>query len=257
MGHQNTLCIGLDCGSSFCKGALGLNGEIVGLASRPTGWDVAGSAALVKAELLKGYDPKESLVRVVATGYGRELIKADKIVTEITCHAKGAELLAPQTRLVLDIGGQDYKAIATLNGQVISFQMNDKCAAGSGRFLEVILKRLEVDLSQLDEFLAAGQAITLNSACVVFAETEIIGLLASGVSRADILGGVVASLAQKIASQAARLDPTGPAALTGGLAQNLGVAKALGQALGLTVRPLLKGPYAGALGAALIALDID
>jgi predicted CoA-substrate-specific enzyme activase len=222
------------------------------LAVRPTGWDIEEAGRLIVGELTAAAGRPAPAPEVVATGYGRAKVRADRTITEITCHARGAERLRPGARAVIDIGGQDYKVIAAEGGRVTSFQMNDKCAAGSGRFLEVVLGRLGLDLAGLDAFLAPGRAIALNSTCVVFAESEIIGLLAKGVPRQEILGGVVASMATKIASQAARLDLAEPAILTGGLAESRGVAEALSKALGRTVEPTPDGWYAGAIGAACL-----
>lgn len=247
--------IGIDCGSTFCKGALFSEGRIQALAIRPTGWDIAATGALLLAELTAGRPDFKADAPVVATGYGREKIPAARTITEITCHARGAEYLFPGAHCVIDIGGQDYKVIETRAGRVLSFQMNDKCAAGSGRFLEMVLNRLELDLKQLDELLALDRAITLNSTCVVFAESEIIGLLAQGVSREEILGGVVSSMATKIASQAARLGLASPAVLTGGLASSRGIGLALSKSLGQAVEPVANGLYAGAIGAACLALE--
>lgn len=247
--------IGIDCGSAFCKGVLYSEGEVKALAIRPTGWDIAATGSQIKAELLNAQPGLEADIPIVATGYGREKIPAARTVTEITCHALGAEHLTPGVRCIVDIGGQDYKVIAIEAGKVLSFQMNDKCAAGSGRFLDMVLNRLDVSLERLDSLLDSGRAIALNSTCVVFAESEIIGLLARGVPREEILGGVVRSLAAKIAGQAARLGITAPAVLTGGLAPSRGICKALTRALGCPVEPVLKGIYAGAIGAACLALE--
>lgn len=247
--------IGIDCGSTFCKGVLYSGGEIEALTVRPTGWDIAAAGRLIMADLLGGRPAPRTDVPVVATGYGREKIAATRTLTEITCHARGAEYLAPGSRCVIDIGGQDYKVIAADSGKVLSFQMNDKCAAGSGRFLEMVLSRLELDLDRMDELLAKGLAITLNSTCVVFAESEIIGLLSQGISREEILGGVVSSMAAKIAGQAARMAISAPAILTGGLSASQGISRALSKALGQTVTPVVNGLYAGAIGAACLALD--
>ncbi len=247
--------IGIDCGSTFCKGALYAEGRVEALALRPTGWDLAETGRLILADLLESRPEPPRDPPVVATGYGREKIPAARKITEITCHARGAEYLAPGTRCVIDIGGQDYKVIETAGGKVRSFQMNDKCAAGSGRFLEMVLARLGLDLSRLDELLALNRAVTLNSTCVVFAESEIIGLLARGVSREEILGGVVGAMAAKIAGQAARVAVAAPAVLTGGLAVSRGIGRALSQALGQTVEPAVNGLYAGAIGAACLALE--
>lgn len=254
--NQAGRAIGIDCGSTFCKGALFAGGRLQALAIRPTGWDIAVTGGLILAELTAGRPDFQAGAPVVATGYGREKIPAARTVTEITCHARGAEYLFPGARCVIDIGGQDYKVIETRDGKVLSFQMNDKCAAGSGRFLEMVLGRLEIGLEQMDELLALNRAITLNSTCVVFAESEIIGLLAQGLSREEILGGVAASMASKIASQAARIGRAAPAVLTGGLAASRGIGLALSRSLGQEVRPLADGLYAGAIGAACLALEV-
>lgn len=247
--------IGIDCGSTFCKGVLYADGQVKASSIRPTGWDISATGRQIMAELLDGHPGPAREVAVVATGYGREKIPAARTITEITCHARGAEYLVPGARCVIDIGGQDYKVIGIDGGKVRSFQMNDKCAAGSGRFLEMVLHRLELDLDQMDDLLALNRAITLNSTCVVFAESEIIGLLAQGVSREEILGGVVSSMATKIASQAARVGVAAPAILTGGLASSLGISKALSKSLGQAVEPAVNGLYAGAIGAACLALE--
>ena len=251
----NASSIGIDCGSTFCKGVLYAEGEVRALAVRPTGWDISATGRQIMAELLGGDHNLQPDIPVVATGYGREKVSATRTITEITCHARGAEYLAPGTRCVIDIGGQDYKVIGARGGKVLSFQMNDKCAAGSGRFLEMVLARLELDLTQMDDLLALNRAITLNSTCVVFAESEIIGLLAQGVSREEILGGVVSSMAAKIAGQAARVGVAAPVILTGGLAQSRGISRALSKSLELAVEPAAGGLYAGAIGAACLALE--
>jgi predicted CoA-substrate-specific enzyme activase len=247
--------IGIDCGSTFCKGALYSEGGIKALAVRPTGWDVAAAGRLIMADLLGEGSGPDPGIPVAATGYGREKIAAARRITEITCHARGAEYLSPGARCVIDIGGQDYKVIAVREGKVVSFQMNDKCAAGSGRFLEMVLGRLEVSLEEMDGLLAGGRAVALNSTCVGFAESEIIGLVAQGISREEILGGVAASMAAKVAVQAARTPVGAPAVLTGGLAASRGISQALSKSLGLAVKPLARGLYAGAIGAACLALE--
>jgi predicted CoA-substrate-specific enzyme activase len=156
---------------------------------------------------------------------------------------------------VVDIGGQDTKVITVdKRGRAKSFQMNNKCAAGTGRFLDLALNRLGVNFSKLDTFLTDNLQIRLNSLCVVFAESEITGLLAEGRSREEILGGVVTSLADKTTALAARIDLQPPVILTGGLAESQGIAKALSRALGLEVQPTTHGFYAGAIGAAETAL---
>ncbi len=247
---------GIDCGSTFCKAALCSPERLEAVAVEPTGWDIAETGRRVMKKLAAARPDLSLAAPLAATGYGREKIPgADRIITEITCHARGAEFLSPGVGCVIDIGGQDCKVISVKGGKVASFQMNDKCAAGSGRFLEMVLNRLEVDLALLDSLLSKNRTIPLNSTCAVFAESEIISLLARGVSREEILGGVAASLAAKIAGQAARTDVEGPAALTGGLSGSAGIRAALARELGVAVRPVANGLYAGAIGAACLALE--
>jgi predicted CoA-substrate-specific enzyme activase len=270
---RGTLVAGIDCGSSFCKGALLRNGRILALAHRPTGWNVGECGRLVLEELLAGLmeegvsgesaatDPR--LVTLATTGYGREKIAAavtqsgmtlsGRTLTEISAHARGAEFLFPGVRTVIDIGGQDGKVIAVENGRVRDFQMNDNCAAGCGRFLEMVVKRLELDAHIMEELLALDKEASLNSTCAVFAESEIIGLLAAGVSRAEILGGAVASMSRRIAALAGRTGVLSPAVITGGLSESPGIRKILSRVLGAELRPVPNGVYAGAIGAALFA----
>jgi predicted CoA-substrate-specific enzyme activase len=191
-------------------------------------------------------------VSLAATGYGREKISGTALViTEISAHARGAEFLFPGVRTVIDIGGQDSKLISVEDGRVRDFQMNDKCAAGSGRFLEMVRKRLDLDLPLMEEFLALQKRVALNSTCVVFAESEIIGLIAEGVSREKILGGAADSMARRIAALGGRVNILPPAVLTGGLSESPGLCKILSRVLGVELSPLPLGIYAGAIGAAL------
>jgi predicted CoA-substrate-specific enzyme activase len=251
---------GIDCGSSFCKGALirdegpGSPVAIEKLVRIPTGWNIGETGAVILKQLLAGLS--QEAVVLTATGYGRERIPGrDKTITEISAHARGAAFLIPGVRTLIDIGGQDCKVISVEAGKVIDFQMNDKCAAGSGRFLETVCRRLRVEAAQMENLLGEGKSVALNSTCAVFAESEIIGLLARGVSREEILGGAAASMAARLAALAARLTPVEPAALSGGLSGSAGIAGAVSRALGITVQPLEQGANAGALGAALAGLE--
>jgi predicted CoA-substrate-specific enzyme activase len=254
------LALGIDCGSSFCKGVLLGEDGIKALAVFPTAWDAAESGRRTVEELCNFLpsSPNEiSSVPLIATGYGREKIEGSSgSITEIGAHAAGAEFLCPGIRTVSDSGGQDCKIIAVDHGRATDFQMNDKCAAGSGRFVEMIRQRLNVDPALMEELFSRDRRVALNSTCVVFAESEIIGLLAQGVPREEILGGVAASLAVRIASLAARLPMAEPAVLSGGLSGSGGFAKALSRALGMEVRPLEQGAFAGAIGAAVEGLGL-
>ena len=193
--------------------------------------------------------------RIVATGYGRKLIEAaDETITEITCQGRGVHHKVPDARTIVDIGGQDSKLLR-LNGDgtVGDFAMNDRCAAGTGRFLEVLATRLEVKLTALGELASQSQMpAIISSMCVVFAETEIIGLLASGITREDIAAGVQASMATRVAAMAGR-NVTPPVVFTGGVALVPGMDAALESALGQPVTIAPEPQMTAALGAALLA----
>ena len=198
---------------------------------------------------------RKDIARVVATGYARNRIGfAETTITEITCHARGVHHLLPEASTVIEIGGQDSKLLRLqVGGTVRDFAMNDRCAAGAGCFLEVIARRLDVGLDALGPLSAASQApAAISSTCVVFAETEIIGLLAAGALPADIVAGVQAALATRIAAMAGgKITP--PLAFTGGVARIPGMADALAHALGHSVTVVPYPQYTGALGAAILA----
>ncbi len=197
------------------------------------------------------------LRRIVATGYGRATLSfADEAVTEITCHARGVRAQTPDAATVIDIGGQDSKAIwFDARGTVRDFVMNDRCAAGTGRFLEVLAARLGVGVADLG-MQAAGSArpTPISSTCVVFAETEIVGLLASQAEPRDIAAGVLKAISSRIASMMGRRAAP-PVLLTGGVARVDGMAERLAEAIGCPVRVAPDPEYTGALGAALLAAE--
>lgn len=249
------LNIGLDIGSITTKavllGADGWSSEL-----RPTGHrpKLAGEQA-VEALLAAARVTPDQVARIVATGYGRGSAEiAHQKVTEITCHARGAQELLPGSAMVIDIGGQDSKVILTDGaGAVTDFAMNDKCAAGTGRFLEVMAGALEVELSALAGLGQGQEPVEISSMCTVFAESEVISLLAKDIDRGQVAAGIHQSVARRVASMAARLGITEPIAFTGGVARNQGIARALSVALGHQVVTHPQGQLAGALGAALIA----
>ena len=193
--------------------------------------------------------------RIVATGYGRNLIDfADTTVTEITCHAWGVRHLAPEARTIVEIGGQDSKLIRLgAGGAVQDFMMNDRCAAGTGRFLEVVAARLNLGLEQAGQLVTRStQPAAISSMCVVFAETEMIGLLAGGTPPEDILAGIQASIAARVGAMAGRrIEP--PVVFTGGVALVPGMAAALEKVFGQPVKVAPRPALTGALGAALLA----
>jgi predicted CoA-substrate-specific enzyme activase len=247
------LAIGLDLGSTYSKGVLiDQEGRILAQAFRPAGWQAA-SAARALLEIL---DPGHEITAVAASGYGRlQVPEASLVITEISAHALGADLLHPGTGTVIDIGGQDTKVIALVQGRARQFLMNDKCAAGTGRFLEMALARLELTLEDLDRLPPETEAASLTSVCAVFAESEMMGLLAGGRPRLEIAKGVAASLAEKTAALAARLDLRDPIVLTGGLCRSRLLAGELERSLGRPAINLDLGFYAGALGAAWAAVS--
>lgn len=243
--------IGIDCGSAAYKGAALINGKVAATCVVPTGWHPKQTAAQVLAQLLAQTGAVQSSAYIVATGYGRANISfADKTLTEISCHALGANYLLPGVGTVIDIGGQDSKVISVAKGKVLSFQMNDKCAAGTGRFLEMSAHRLGVDLQELQMLLQAGESCALSSMCAVFADSEIISLLAEGKSRQAVAGGIIKSVVARVSALAARTQVCEPVLLTGGLAGLEGLRAELALQLGVPVQTVPLSRYAGAIGAA-------
>lgn len=193
----------------------------------------------------------------VATGYGRNSIEADEAITEITCHAKGAYRLHPQTKTIIDIGGQDSKVIILDNdGSVKSFMMNDKCAAGTGRFLELMAQTLEISLEEMSQVgLHYRENLVISSMCTVFAESEVVSLVAQNHKTSDIVHGLNCSVANRTASMASRAGGKPEYQMTGGVARNKGVVKALEEKLNAPLWIAENPDICGALGAAMFALE--
>lgn len=215
-------------------------------------------AARLLEEALSGIGAtRKDVAAVVATGYGRDVVEsADTTVTEITCQARGVRHLVGDARTVIDVGGQDSKLIRLdADGKVRDFMMNDRCAAGTGRFLEVVAERLDIPLSELaNEAAAAKEPAAISSMCVVFAETEIVGLLAAGEAPSNIVAGVQNAIASRITTMAGRsLDS--PVVFTGGVAMVPGMRRAVESALESTVLVPEIPQLTGALGAALLAAE--
>lgn len=220
----------------------------------------AGMSAQKSLELAlqKAHLKQEDVVRIVTTGYGRAYIESgDDSITEITCHAKGAHHLNPNVRTVIDIGGQDVKAIRIdENGAVQNFLMNDKCAAGTGRFLETMARTLGLSLEEMSTLgLEWKENIVISSMCTVFAESEVVSLVAQNKAVPDIIHGLNVSVANKVGSLTARLGKKGEYMLSGGVAQNQGVVKALEEKIGESIYICDEAQICGAIGAALFALD--
>lgn len=255
------LTAGIDVGSVATKAVLVNRAQLFHL-ERPTGWSPRQAGRDTYTELLRlaGADSR-NVSRVVVTGYGRVALDfADRSVTEITCHARGARYLCPGVGLVLDIGGQDSKVIRIdSGGRVLDFVMNDKCAAGTGRFLTVLAAALGLDVSELGDLGREVKPAVINSMCTVFAESEVVGLLAEDVPKERIVRGIHDSIARRMAGMAGRLsrglDAGALVVFTGGVARNAGVREALEARLGLPVVVPRLCQYAGALGAALLAAE--
>jgi (R)-2-hydroxyacyl-CoA dehydratese activating ATPase len=252
--------MGIDFGSTTAKTViLDLSGRIVASSVAHVG---AVSGDGVKASVSAALDEaglgQKDIGRTVSTGYGRRMLDiADKTYTEITCHARGAVSMVPEARLVIDIGGQDSKTIAVdSNGLVVQFAMNDRCAAGTGKFLEVLARAMAIELDRMGETaLDARQQLKISSMCATFAETEVISLLAEGQTKPDVLGAVHAAIATRTAGLVARVGKEGPVVMTGGVARNRAAVHYIEKELGM---PIILPPapqIAGALGAALIGLD--
>jgi (R)-2-hydroxyacyl-CoA dehydratese activating ATPase len=254
------ITIGIDIGSISAKAAAVNNGHVLSTCVMMTGYNARNAGRQVFDRLLDQSNIAAADVRrIVATGYGRNSIDfADKAVTEITCHAAGAYFLDAQIRSIIDIGGQDSKAIVLdETGRVRDFAMNDKCAAGTGRFLEVMARALEVDLDAFGDLsLSADNAAPISSLCTVFAESEVISLIAKGERRANIISGIHASIGARVAAMAKRIGVRPPVMMTGGVAKNIGVVKALEEKLGTQLRVSEQAQLTGAIGAALIAAGL-
>lgn len=249
------LTLGMDVGSTTSKCLILRGGkDILAAALIPAGTGTSGPRRALEEALEKAGLGREDMVCVTATGYGRATFPgADFVVSELSCHALGAHALDGEAKTVVDIGGQDAKVLRLgPEGMLESFLMNDKCAAGTGRFLEVMARVLEKDVTDLAEMDAqAAGIVPISSTCTVFAESEVISQLAKGADLNDLVKGIHRSVAVRTASLVRRLGVEGPVAMTGGVAQNAGVVRALEQELGTSIRISPLAQLAGALGAAI------
>lgn len=248
---------GIDIGSITAKAAIVEDGKILGTKLIFTGYNAEAAGVKVYEDLLSdsGLDTS-AISKIVSTGYGRNSVKfADKTFTEIMAHAAGAYFLNPKIRTIIDIGGQDSKAMALdEKGKVRNFVMNDKCAAGTGRFLEVMARALEVNLDEFGTMsLQSKQPSKISSLCTVFAESEVISLIARGEKRPDIIAGIHESIAARVSSMLARVGVSEPVMITGGVARNRGVVDALTRKLGVKIEVSSYAQVNGAIGAAVLA----
>jgi len=252
---------GVDVGAITAKAAIfdPDDGGLLATSVILAGYDRAAAALRVLDQALAQAGlAREQIAGLIGTGYGRvQVAGADRTVTEITCHARGAHYLCPDVRTVIDIGGQDSKGIAVgANGRVLDFVMNDKCAAGTGRFLEVMAHALEVDLVDFGRLaLSALRRARISSTCTVFAESEVVTHLGAGVPRDEIAAGIHESIAARIATMVGRIQVRDVVVLTGGVAHNAGVVRMLEENLGHEILVPEQAQLAGAIGAAIIAQD--
>lgn len=252
--------VGVDIGSLTAKTAvMGLDGVLLAhcIVQRGIVDEAAAKLSLNRALRAAGVRRKE-VGFIVTTGYGRSMVKfGDMNMTEISCHGRGAHFLFPGVRTVIDIGGQDSKCIA-LDGQgrVVNFVMNDKCAAGTGRFIEVMARALRVPLASMGTLSQQSrQPAAVSSLCTVFAESEVISLVSKGQATSDIVAGIHEAIGRRMLALTKSVGLTPPVVMSGGVAKNEGVRRVLERLIGHSIAVAEEPQVVGAIGAALYALD--
>lgn len=250
---------GVDIGSTTAKSVIiNEHGKIVGKSLSPVGVRIVKDAEKAFEKALKDADLNRDQVKfITGTGYGRFKVHfGQAIVTEISCHAKGAQHLFPKTETVLDIGGQDTKAIRVSNGEVIDFAMNDKCSAGTGRFLDVCADALGYKIDEIGDLSLKGdKPVKISSTCTVFAESEVINQVSRGRTPENILAGMHMSIARRSVSLMRRVGIIPEITFTGGVSRNKGLVLSLEKVLDTKINVSPLSQYLGALGAGLFALE--
>ena len=248
---------GVDIGSTMTKVALiDESGNLMSAVKGPTGPEHRQLANEVMRQALEKVSLQiDDISCIVATGYGRVNVPfADRQITELSCHARGVSSIFPNVRTAIDIGGQDAKCMKIDNGRLISFVMNDKCAAGTGRFLEVTAATLGVKLEDMGDIaLKATKRIQISNLCTIFAQQEVVALLSRGERLEDIVAGLHNALASRVAALAQRLGIEPDLVLTGGGAKNTGMVRAVKESLGRELLVPEEPLLTGALGAAILA----
>ncbi|MBT3754688.1 MAG: 2-hydroxyglutaryl-CoA dehydratase [Candidatus Cloacimonetes bacterium] len=251
--------IGIDLGSRMSKFVVLDNDNIVYSNVTDTGVNPKKVAEKLLNDALKNTSfSKKDIIAIYSTGYGRNIVPfSDKRISEISCHAKGSNFFFPDAKTIIDIGGQDSKIILVDgNGHVKDFVMNDKCAAGTGKFLEVTATTLETTIDELGDISrSATKKIDINSTCVVFAESEIIGLIAEGLGKAEIINSVHRSIAKRTKNLVSQLHWQPPVVFTGGVAKNSGMQSAISEIMNAIVIVPKNSFITGALGAAIFAKE--
>lgn len=252
---------GVDIGSMSANGVIFEDDKIRSWSIIPTGPDSPATARKAIDEALKDTNLSiEDMEYIVATGYGRVVVPfANKTITEISCHARGAHWFFPSVRTILDMGGQDCKAIRNdERGRVANFAMNDKCAAGTGRYMEMVAEELDLGLDDLGgmSLKVVEKQSTISSMCAVFARMEIASLLSEGKQKNDILAGACAAISERVCSLLARVGMEEDFMISGGIAKNIGVVKRVEELLGVKAKIAFEPQLVGAVGASLFARDI-
>lgn len=257
MERKPLILAGIDIGAATAKAVILNINKILSFSIMPTGSNVTKVAEeVIKRALAKASLSMGNVDYVISTGYGRRSVPfAHKAVTEIICHAAGVGSLMPEARTVIDIGGQDSKVIGIDdNGNVSNFVMNDKCAAGTGRFLEVMARVLEVDIDEMGPIsLRSKDPCQISSTCTVFAESEMVSLRAEGKGKEDLLAGIHKAIAHRVAIMGKPVGFKKDVVFTGGVAKNEGIKKAIEDEIGMKILIPEEPQIMGALGAAILA----
>lgn len=247
--------IGIDIGSTAAKVTVFNEGDLISNFTMPTGWSSIETSRAIE-ERLGSMEVNMEESKIIATGYGRVSVPyAHKTITEITCHGIGTHYLLGENCTIIDIGGQDTKIISLEDGRVVDFTMNDKCAAGTGKFLELMSNTLGVSIIELSKMALLGEDITINSMCTVFAESEVISLIGRGTSREDISRGIINSITARVYSMLHKHGKSDLIYLTGGLCEVEPFIELLSLKLDTKVETNPQARYAGSIGAAIIARE--
>ncbi len=257
---MSVITLGIDIGSTTSKCAIMRDGqEITATAVLDTGVGTDGAQLVIAEAMSKSCMQRKDIDYIVVTGYGRRTFNdSDDEISELSCHAKGAVFLFPCVRTVIDIGGQDAKVLKIgEDGRMKDFLMNDKCAAGTGRFLEVMARVLNIPIDDFDKISAESKKkVDISATCTVFAETEVISHLANAVKKEDILAGIHRSIAARVCSLAERVGIDNMVVFTGGVARNGGMVRALEEKMGTAIYVNEYCQLNGAIGAALYGYEM-
>ena len=253
------ITLGIDIGSTTSKGVLLDDGKnIITSSLLVAGIGTNGGARCMEEILATAGLSRKSITRIIATGYGRKtFVQADGELSELSCHAKGVHYTNPKIRTIIDIGGQDAKVLRLNDkGNMENFLMNDKCAAGTGRFLEVMSNILQIPIEEMEEYARASkEPANISSTCTVFAESEVISQLAGGSKLDNVIAGICNSVASRVASLAKRIGIKEEVFMSGGVAKNGGVRDALERELKVAIQYSQYSQFMGAIGAAIYAYE--